>query len=80
MNKEPVVWAAAITQIVESIIPVLILFGVLMWTDEQIAAVFLAVGVITKTVAGLFARSQVTPMDTYNEDMNSTGEPDIPPQ
>ncbi len=60
MSKEPVAVTAGIVAIINAIIPVLILFDVINWTDDQIGAVILAVGVIATTIGGWFARSKVT--------------------
>ena len=62
MRQEPVAVTAGIVAIINAIIPVLLLFGVIDWSEEQIGAVILAVGVVATTLGGWFARSRVTPI------------------
>ena len=62
MTKEPVAITAGIVAIINAIIPVLLLFGVINWSEEQLGAVILAVGVVATTLGGWFARSRVSPI------------------
>lgn len=62
MSKEPVVWTAAIAALIELIIPVLLIFGIVNWTDEQVGAVMALVIGAASIIGGLFARSKVTPV------------------
>ena len=75
MENEPVAISQGVSQIVEAIIPVLLIFGIINWTDAQIGAVVLAVSVVVKIVAGWITRKSVYSPTTYNTDMYSTGEP-----
>ena len=62
MTKEPVAIVAAIAGLVELIIPVLLIFNLIEWTDTQVGAVMaLVIGAAT-IIGGLFARSKVTPV------------------
>lgn len=62
MRTEPVAVTAGIVAIINAVIPVLLLFGVINWSEEQIGAVILAVGVVATTLGGWFARSRVSPI------------------
>jgi hypothetical protein len=53
LDKEPVAIASA----VKAVVLVLVLFGIVAWTDEQVAGVLVALEV----VLGLFVRSKSTP-------------------
>lgn len=61
ITKEPVRFWAAITGVIEAVIPVLILFGIIDWSADQIAAVMLLVAAIGTLFAFFFVREQVTP-------------------
>lgn len=65
-GKEPAVFFNGIGEIIRAIVPCLILFGVIQWTDEQIAGVFLAVGVVLGFLTTMLTRSQTTPTETVN--------------
>ena len=62
MKTEPVAITAGIVAIINAIIPVLLLFGVINWSEDQLGAVILAVGVVATTIGGWFTRSRVTPI------------------
>ena len=68
-NKEPTVILGALSEIVRAIIPTLIIFGILHWTDQQIAQVMLMVGVLVKSLEMVLARSQVVPIQTADRQM-----------
>lgn len=65
-EKEPAVIFNGIGEIFRSVVPCLILFGLIHWTDQQIAAVFLVVSVILSFLTTLLTRSQSTSTDTMN--------------
>lgn len=69
LNKEPTVVLGALSEVVRAIIPTLIIFGVLHWTDSQIAQVMLTVGVLVKSLEMVLARSQVVPVQTADRQM-----------
>ncbi len=62
MKTEPVAITAALTGLAELVIPVLLIFGLIDWTDAQVGtvmALFIGAGTI---IGGLFARSKVSPV------------------
>lgn len=66
-GKEPTVIIGAISEVVRQFIPVLIIFGVLHWTDQQIAQVMILIGVVVKSLEVVLTRSQVVPVETANK-------------
>ena len=60
-NKEPTVIIGGIAEIIRAINPMLLVFGVIQWTDAQTGAVILVVGVCVGFAEQLFARSQTVP-------------------
>lgn len=66
MNKEPTVIIGAVAEIIRAIIPVMLIFGYLNWTDPQIGQVMLLIGVIVAVGEKLFVRSQVVPTQVAN--------------
>jgi hypothetical protein len=66
-GKEPAVFFNGLGEIIRSVIPVLILFGFIQWSDQQIAAVMLAVGVFLGFLTTMLTRSQTVPTVTANE-------------
>jgi hypothetical protein len=71
MNKEPTVIIGGIAEIVRAIIPLLLIFGLIHWTDEQTGAVVLFVGVIVGFAEKLYTRTQVIPTETANAQINT---------
>jgi uncharacterized membrane protein YphA (DoxX/SURF4 family) len=67
IRERPVVFWGLLTTLLESVIGLLLIFGVLVWTAEEVGAVMLAVaalgGVFTFVVQG-----QVTPMHNPKDD------------
>jgi hypothetical protein len=61
IREEPVRFSNGLLLMVESIVPVLILFGAINWTEVQIAGVMIALGAVSKTVSSWFTRAKVTP-------------------
>lgn len=66
MNREPTVIIGGIAEIVRAIIPMLLIFGVIHWTDVQTGAVIFFVGVLVGFAEKLFTRSQVVPTEKAN--------------
>ena len=79
LQNEAVAISAGIVAIVEAIFPVLQIFEVIDWSAEQLATVMLLLGVAAKTIGGWFARSRVWSASSYERDLYSTGEPEMPP-
>jgi dTDP-4-dehydrorhamnose reductase len=65
-GKEPTVILNGLAEILRQVIPMLILFGILHWTDQQIAAVFMVVSAVVAFLSTAWARSQVVPHETAN--------------
>lgn len=65
-GKEPAVILGALSEVVRAIIPTLIIFGIINWTDIQTAQVMLLVGVVVGFLNVTLTRSQVTPEPTVN--------------
>ncbi len=66
INREPTVIIGGIAEVVRAIIPMLLVFGIIHWTDVQTGAVILVVGVCVGFAEKLFTRSQVVPTETAN--------------
>lgn len=66
MNKEPTVIIGGIAEIVRAIIPMLLIFGLIHWTDPQTGAVIFFVGVLVSFAEKLFIRAQTVPTDKAN--------------
>lgn len=65
-GKEPTVIFNGLGEVIRAIIPCLILFGFIEWTDQQIAGVLLVVSVVLGFLTTLLTRSQVTPVETVD--------------
>jgi hypothetical protein len=61
MKTEPVAIIAAITGLVELVIPVLLIFSLIDWTDVQVGAVMALVIGAGTIIGGLFTRAKVSP-------------------
>jgi hypothetical protein len=66
LGKEPAVIIGGIAEIIRAVIPMLIIFGFLQWTDNQLAQVMLVIGVAVAVGEKWFTRSQVVPTETAN--------------
>lgn len=64
--KEPVVIIDAIAEVLKQVIPLLIIFGVIHWTDQQIAQTILVLGVIITAIKTMITRQTVVPIATAN--------------
>lgn len=60
-GKEPTVILGALSEVIKAIIPMLIIFGILHWTGEQVAQVMIVTSVVIAFINTAWARSQVTP-------------------
>lgn len=70
-GREPAVIIGGLADIVRAIIPMLLIFGVIAWTDQQTGAVIFFVGVLVGVAEKLFIRSQVVPTETANEQIRT---------
>jgi len=57
-GKEPAVILGALAEVVKAVIPALIIFGILRWTPEQVAAVMFVVGVLVTSLTVILTRTQ----------------------
>lgn len=60
-NKNPAIILGAIAEVIKAVIPALIIFSIIHWTPEQIAAVMLVVNVSIGAIVTILTRAQVTP-------------------
>lgn len=66
-GKEPTVVLGAVSEVIRQIIPMLIIFGILHWTGEQVAQVMAVVSAIIAALTIILTRSQVTPETKVND-------------
>lgn len=66
-NKEPAVIIGGMAEIIRSVIPMMIIFGLIQWTDDQLAQVMLVIGVTVGVAEKWFTRSQVVPNEMANK-------------
>lgn len=67
MNKEPTVLIGGLAEIVRAIIPMLLIFGIVHWTDAQTGTIIFFVGVLVSFAEKLFIRSQVISTEIANQ-------------
>ena len=60
-TTEPVALAAAVKEALSALVKVLIVFGIVQMTGEQVAALLLAIDPILALLAMIYARSNSTP-------------------
>jgi hypothetical protein len=65
-SKEPAVILGALAEVVKAIIPALIIFGILKWTADQVAAVMFVVGVAVSSFTVILTRNSTTPEADVN--------------
>lgn len=65
--KEPTIVINALTEVVRAVIPMLLVFGLIKWTDQQLGAVMLVVGVVAASLATILTRQQVVPTELANQ-------------
>jgi hypothetical protein len=58
-GREPTVLIGGLAEIARAIVPLLVIFGYINWTDNQVAQVMLMIGVVVGVAEKVFARSQV---------------------
>lgn len=66
LGREPAVIIGGIAEIIRAVIPMMIIFGFLQWTDNQTAQVMLVIGVAVAVGEKWFTRSQVVPTEKAN--------------
>lgn len=62
IEREPVRVINAAVAVIASVPPALVLFGVIDWTDEQIAGLMLVVNNLALLIGTIVARDRVTPV------------------
>lgn len=65
-GREPAVIIGGMAEIIRAVIPMMIIFGLLQWTDKETAQVMLVIGVAVAVGEKWFTRSQVVPTETAN--------------
>jgi len=65
-GKEPTVILGALSEVIRQIVPMLIIFGVIAWSGEQVAQFMLVVGSAISLFTILLTRSQVVPTEKAN--------------
>jgi hypothetical protein len=63
-NKEPAVVLGALAEVIKAVIPAFIIFGLLDWTSEQVAAVMFVVSVSVSSLSVILTRSNTVPTQT----------------
>ena len=66
-TKEPTVVLNAISEIIKAVIPMLLIFGILHWTDPQVGAVILVMNVVIGSLTTILTRAQVVSNDQANK-------------
>lgn len=66
LGREPAVIIGAFAELVRAVIPLMLIFGYLNWSDPQIGQVMLFIGVCVGFLNVLFTRSQVVPTEKAN--------------
>jgi hypothetical protein len=71
LGKEPAVILGAIAEVIKAVIPAFIIFGLLKWTPEQVAAVMFVVGVAVSSLTVILTRSNSVSTDTANKQIET---------
>lgn len=66
LSKEPAVILSGLGELFKAVIPVLILFEFVNWTDKQIAGLMFLSGVAISVFTTWFTRQSVVPTDKAN--------------
>lgn len=62
-SREPAIWFSGIAEILRMLVPMLIVFGVIHWTETQSVAFFAFSSVVLTFIQTLLTRSATTPTD-----------------
>ena len=65
-NREPTVIFGALAEVIRQVIPMLIIFGIIHWTGEQVAQVMTVVSAVIAFFTIALTRSQVVPNEKAN--------------
>ena len=66
INREPTVIIGGLAEIARAVIPMLLIFGIVHWTDAQTGTIIFFVGVLVSFAEKLFIRSQVVSTEVAN--------------
>lgn len=69
-SKEPAVVLGALAEVVKAIIPTLIIFQIIHWTDVQTAQMMLLVGVVVGALNIVMTRAQTYSADSAKTALN----------
>lgn len=67
LNKEPAVIFGALGEMARAVIPMLLIFNFIHWTQEQVGAVYLVISVGLATLTTLLTRSQTVSTATADK-------------
>ena len=70
-GKEPAVVFNSLGELFKAVVPVLILFGFVHWSDKQVAGVMFLAGVAITFLTTLFTRTQTVSIPTANEQIRT---------
>lgn len=71
LDKEPAVVFNGLGQVFAAVVPVLILFDIVHWTDKQTAGVMFLSGVLITFLSTVFTRSQTVSVSTANSQIQA---------
>lgn len=67
INKEPAAIIGGLAEVIKSVFPLLLAFGIITWTSPQIGQVMFLIGVVVGFAEKLFIRQSVVSPDTANK-------------
>lgn len=71
IQEEPAAFFGGIGQILAAIIPALIVFDIIDWTDKQTAGLMFVVGVTIRFLTIMFTRRNVVPIEIANSQIKT---------
>jgi len=77
IKQEPTVVFGGLSEIIRAVIPVLLAFGYIHWSNEQIGLVLVLVGVVIGFLTILFTRSSTVPIVIADKQMEIAKASDI---
>lgn len=81
-NKNPAVVLGALAEMIKAAVPALILFNIIHWTPDQVAAVMFVVSIGVTSITTILTRAQVTPNEQVDTLIKTAThfDPDTDPQ
>lgn len=70
-GKEPTVVLGSLSEVIRAVIPMLLVFGYVHWTDAQTGSVMLVVGVTIGALNVIFTRSQTVSTQVANDQIKT---------